>query len=71
MEKSVSIIKPLEVVFMNRASLVVCIDGERYFVTRRVFNEMQSGKYSGLVFVVTKPDKTGNLLRWLAIPTIF
>ena len=71
MEKTIKIMQPLEVVFMNRASLVVSIDGERYFVTRRIFNEMQSGKYSGLVFVVTKPDKTGNLLRWLAIPTIF
>ena len=71
MEKSVSIIQPLEVVYMNRASLIVVIDDERYFVTRRIFNEIQSGKYSGLIFVVEKPDKTGNLLRWLAIPTIF
>ena len=71
MEKTIKIMQPLEVVFMNRASLVVSIDGERYFVTRRIFNEMQSGKYSGIVFVISKPDKMGNLLKWLAIPTIF
>ena len=71
MEKPVSIMQPLQVVFMNKASLVVSIDNERYFVTRRIFNEIQSGKYYGLVFVVERPDKTGNLLKWLAIPTVF
>lgn len=71
MQETIKTLKSLEVIFMNRASLIVNVDGERYFVTRRVFNEIQSGKYSGLLFVVTKPDKTGNLLRWLAIPTIF
>ena len=56
---------------MNRASLRVKIDDEQYLVTRRIFNEIQSGKYTDLIFVIFKPDKTGNLLKWLAIPTMF
>ena len=71
MSEIITIKTPLQVVYMCKSSLVVIIDDERYFITRRIFNEIQSGKYSGLLFVVERPDKTGHLLRWLAIPTIF
>ena len=69
--KTLFITKPLEVLSMNRASLRVRIDGEHYLVTRRVFNEIQSGKYTDLVFVMSKPDQRGILINWLAIPTMF
>ena len=69
--KTLFITKPLEVLSMNRASLRVKVDGEQYLVTRRVFNEIQSGKYTDLIFVMSKPDQRGILINWLAIPTIF
>ena len=69
--RSISVKAPLEVVFMCKASLVIRIDDEKYLITRMVFNKIQSGKYTDCVFVVERPDKTGNMLKWLAIPTIF
>ena len=63
--------EPLQVVFMCKASLIVKIDEERFHITRRIFNEIQCGKYTESVFVIEKPDKAGNMLKWLAIPTIF
>jgi hypothetical protein len=69
--KIIPIRTPLQVVYMCKASLVIIIDDEKYLITRRVFNEIQSGKYTESVLVVEKPDKIGNLLKWLAIPTIF
>ena len=69
--KTLFITKPLQVLSMNRASLRVLIDGDQYLVTRRVFNEIQSGKYTDLIFVMSKPDQRGILINWLAIPTMF
>ena len=62
---------PLQVVFMCKASLIVNVDEERFHITRRVFNEIQCGVYTDSVIIVERPDKTGNMLKWLAIPTIF
>lgn len=69
--KVVTVVAPLQVVFMCKASLVVIIDDERFHITRRVFNQIQCDKYTGFALVLERPDKTGNILKWLAIPTMF
>ena len=43
----------INVVRMNKASLVVRIDGEKYLVTRNVFNKIAS-KQATTIFVVEK-----------------
>ena len=59
----------IDVIRMNKASLVVRIDGEDYFVTRNVFNKIAS-KQATTIFVVEK-EYRGSVNRWLALPSIF
>ena len=59
----------IDVIHMNRASLVVRIDGEEYFVTRGVFNKIAS-KQTTTILVVEK-EYRGFVNRWLALPSIF
>ena len=59
----------IDVVRMNKASLVVRIEGEEYFVTRNVFNKIAS-KQTTTILVVEK-EYRGTINRWLALPSIF
>ena len=59
----------IDVIRMNKASLVVRIDGEEYFVTRNVFNKIAS-KQATPILVVEK-EYRGSINRWLALPSIF
>ena len=59
----------IDVVRMNKASLVVRIDGEDYLVTRNVFNKIAS-KQETTIFIVEKEYK-GTVNKWLALPSIF
>ena len=59
----------IDVVRMNKASLVVRIDGEEYLVTRNVFNKIAS-KQATTIFVVEK-EYRGTVNKWLALPSIF
>ena len=59
----------IDVVRMNKASLVVRIDGEDYLVTRNVFNKIAS-KQATTIFVVEK-EYIGTVNKWLALPSIF
>ena len=59
----------IDVVRMNKASLVVRIDGENYLVTRNVFNKIAS-KQATTILVVEKEYKNC-VNRWLALPSIF
>ena len=59
----------IDVIHMNKASLVVRIDGEDYLVTRNVFNKIAS-KQATTIFVVEKEYK-GIINKWLALPSIF
>ena len=59
----------IDVIRMNKASLIVRIDGEEYFVTRNVFNKIASKKET-TVFIVEK-EYRGFVVRWLALPSIF
>ena len=59
----------IDVVRMNKNSLIVKIDGEEYFVTRNVFNKIAS-KQATNILVVEKEYK-GTVNKWLAIPSIF
>ena len=59
----------INVVRMNKASLVVRIDGEKYLVTRNVFNKIAS-KQATTIFVVEK-EYMGIINKWLALPSIF
>ena len=59
----------IDVVRMNKASLVVRIDGEDYLVTRNVFNKIAS-KQATTIFVVEK-EYRGTVNKWLALPSIF
>ena len=59
----------IDVVRMNKASLIVRIDGEEYLVTRNVFNKIAS-KQATTIFVVEK-EYIGTVNKWLALPSIF
>ena len=59
----------IDVIRMNKASLVVRIDGEDYLVTRNVFNKIAS-KQATTIFVVEK-EYRGTVNKWLALPSIF
>ena len=59
----------IDVVRMNKASLIVKIEGEEYFVTRNVFNKIAS-KQATTILVVEK-EYRGTVNRWLALPSIF
>ena len=59
----------INVVRMNKNSLIVKIDGEEYFVTRGVFNKIAS-KQATTIFIVEK-EYMGFVNRWLALPSIF
>ena len=59
----------IDVVRMNKASLVVRIDGEEYLVTRNVFNKIAS-KQATPILIVEK-EYRGAVNRWLALPSIF
>ena len=59
----------IDVIRMNKASLVVRIDGEDYLVTRNVFNKIAS-KQATTIFVVKK-EYRGTVNKWLALPSIF
>ena len=60
----------IDVIRMNKASLVVRIDGEEYLVTRNVFNKIASLKKETTILVIEKEYK-GFVNRWLALPSIF
>ena len=59
----------IDVVRMNKASLIVKIEGEEYFVTRNVFNKIAS-KQATTILIVEK-EYRGTVNRWLALPSIF
>ena len=59
----------IDVIRMNKASLVVRIDGENYLVTRNVFNKIAS-KQATTIFIVEK-EYMGTVNKWLALPSIF
>ena len=59
----------IDIIHMNKASLIVRIDGEEYFVTRNVFNKIASKKET-TIFIVEKEYK-GTVNKWLALPSIF
>lgn len=59
----------IDVIRMNKASLVVRIDGEKYLVTRNVFNKIAS-KQATIIFVIEK-EYRGIINKWLALPSIF
>ena len=59
----------IDVIRMNKASLIVRIDGEDYLVTRNVFNKIASKKET-TIFIVEKEYK-GTVNKWLALPSIF
>lgn len=59
----------IDVVRMNKASLVVRIDEEYYLVTHNVFNKIAS-KQATTIFVVEK-EYRGTVNKWLALPSIF
>ena len=59
----------IDVIRMNKASLIVRIDGEKYFVTRNVFNKIAS-KQATTIFIVEK-EYMGTVNKWLALPSIF
>ena len=59
----------IDVVHMNKASLIVRIDGEEYLVTRNVFNKIAS-KQATTIFIVEK-EYRGITNKWLAVPSIF
>ena len=59
----------IDVIRMNKASLVVRIEGEEYFVTRNVFNKIAS-KQATTILVVEK-EYRGFVNKWLALPSIF
>ena len=59
----------IDVIRMNKASLIVRIDNEEYFVTRNVFNKIAS-KQTTTILVVEK-EYRGFVNKWLALPSIF
>ena len=59
----------IDVIRMNKASLVVRIDGKNYLVTRNVFNKIASKKET-TIFIVEK-EYRGFVVKWLALPSIF
>ena len=59
----------IDVVRMNKASLIVRIEGEEYFVTRGVFNKIASKKATTIL--VVEKEYRGTVNRWLALPSIF
>ena len=59
----------IDVVRMNKASLIVKIEGEEYFVTRNVFNKIASKKETTIL--VIEKEYRGFVNRWLALPSIF
>ena len=59
----------IDVIRMNKASLVVRIDGKNYLVTRNVFNKIAS-KQATTIFIVEK-EYMGTVNKWLALPSIF
>ena len=59
----------IDVVRMNKASLIVKIEGEEYFVTRGVFNKIASKQTTTILIVEKEYRNTVN--RWLALPSIF
>ena len=60
----------INVVRMNKNSLIVKIDGEEYLVTRNVFNKIASKQANTTILVVEK-EYRGVVNRWLALPSIF
>ena len=59
----------IDVVRMNKNSLIVKIEGEEYFVTRNVFNKIASKKETSIL--VVEKEYRGSINRWLALPSIF
>lgn len=59
----------IDVIRMNKASLIVKIDNEEYFVTRNVFNKIASKQATAILVVEREYKNTVN--RWLALPSIF
>ena len=59
----------IDVIRMNKASLVIRIDGEEYLVTRNVFNKIASKKETTIL--VVEKEYRGFVNRWLALPSIF
>ena len=59
----------IDVIRMNKASLIVKIDNEEYFVTRNVFNKIASKKATTIL--VVEKEYRNSVNKWLALPSIF
>lgn len=53
------------ITLMNKKSLVSRINGETYFISRRVFNTWMTTQQCP-IFVINKPELKGT--KWLAVP---
>ena len=59
----------MEVLRMNKASVLVKIDGSEYLATRNVFNMIAANKVSEII--VVQREHNGITSHWLAIASIF
>ena len=59
----------IEVLRMNKASLVVRINGETFLVTRNVFNKIASHQVDQII--VVEKMYNGVATKWLAVASIF
>ena len=61
----------MQVIKMLRASMLVEIGGERFFVTRRVFNILIDKTADQVDLFVIEKEYMGNKSKWIAIPSIY
>lgn len=61
----------MRVIKMLRASMLVEIGDERFFVTRRVFNILADKTADQIDLFVIEKEYMGSKSKWIAIPSIF
>ena len=61
----------MQVIKMLRASMLVEIGGERFLVTRRVFNILVDKTADQIDLFVIEKEYMGSKSKWIAIPSIF
>lgn len=60
-----------QVVKMLAASMLVELEGQKYLVTRKVFNQIIDKTVDQIPLFVVEKEYRGIVSKWIAIPSIF
>lgn len=64
-------LESVKIVRMNKSSMLIIINEQRVYITRRLFNKLLEDGFLQNVYIIDHPNKMDGTLTWVAVPSIF